>query len=462
MTRSLTAESAQAILQQIISEGEAYGRSQQRKGQRVLVEFVSANPNSPITVGNARGGAIGDVLSNLLEAVGYEVCREYYVNDAVNSMQMRHLGKSIEARYLQALGQEAEFPEDGYKGEYVSHIAKQIVERHGDKHVTPPKAERARVFTQLAEREMLALQKADLEAFGIVFDNWYSERSLYGTKKVDKAIQTLKSGGYAFEEKGALWLKSTAFGDDKDHPLIRPNGQHTYIASDAAYHADKFDRGFDLLINVWGPQHEEYIARTKAAVTAMGYDSSKLDIIIYQTVRLFSGGELAMMSKRASDMILLSELIAEIGKDAARFFLLTCGADVPLDLDLEQAKRKSPENPLFSIQQAHSRTREILHNGGATTAEDADLPSLTRDSEIALAKKMADYPEVIRLAAETYQPSRLTAYCKDLSELFDAYDRDTDSITTAGTALVEACRIVLRNALTMLGVTAPERVTPSN
>ena len=457
------------VLRRIASEGERYGHSALHTGEKVLVEYVSANPNGPITVGSARGGAIGDVLSNLLEATGYEVCREYYVNDAVNSLQMQHFGKSLEARYLQALGQEVEFPEDGYKGEYVTQIARQIVEKVGDKYLSLPKAERVRKFTDIGEREMLALQKADLEAFGVEFDNWYSERSLHDSGKVGKAIETLKQKGYAYEGGGALWLKSTAFGDDKDRALIRRNGQPTYIASDTAYHADKFDRGFGKLVNVWGPQHHGYVARTKAAVAALGYDPDNLDIIIYQTVRLFSGGELVMMSKRAGELIPLGELVEEVGRDTSRFFLLMRTADSSLDFDLELAKQQSSENPVFYVQYAHARISSILRAAdeagvAVPAASDTDLSPLGHESEIELVKKLAEYPDEVRVAAETYQPHRLTAYARDLASIFHAFYRDCRVLgddpaeTNARLVLVDSARTTLRNVLTTLGVTAPDRM----
>ncbi|MDO8684599.1 MAG: arginine--tRNA ligase [Armatimonadota bacterium] len=465
----IKSELVENTLRRIVSEGDNYGRAQLHTGEKVLVEYVSANPNGPITVGSARGGVIGDVLSNLLQAVGYDVCREYYINDAVNSLQMQHFGKSLEARYLQALGQDVEFPEDGYKGEYVTHIAKHVVERHGDKYLTMSKTERLKAFTSIGEREMLAQQKADLAAFGVVFDNWYSERTLHESSKVETAVGVLKDKGYAYEDKDAIWLKSTAFGDDKDRALIRRNSQPTYIASDAAYHADKFNRGFGKLINIWGPQHNGYIARTKAAVSALGYDPDKLDIIIYQTVRLFSGGELVMMSKRAGELIPLSELVQEVGKDASRFFLLMQGADTPLDFDLELANQQSSENPVYQVQYAHASICGILRSAeeqgvAVPDASKTDLSMLGHNSEVDLVKKLAEYPDEIISAAESYQPHRLTAYARELASSFHAFYRDCRvlgeelSLTNARLVLVAAARTTLRNVLAILGVSAPERM----
>lgn len=456
------------IIRRILSEGDRYGYADLHTGQSILVEFVSANPNGPITVGSARSGAIGAVLSNLLEAVGYRVYREYYINDALNSLQMQNFGKSLEVRYLQLLGHDAKMPEDGYQGEYVIQIAKDIIERDGDKYVHLPKDERVRLFTDLGEHAMLDLQNADLKSFGVEFDNWYSERTLHESSKVMKAIEALKSRGYAYEKEGAIWLKATDFGDDKDRTLVRSNGQPTYIAADAAYHADKFDRGFERLLNVWGPHHHGYIARTKAAVAALGYDPSKLDVLIYQVVRLFSGGELVMMSKRRGDLVPLSELVDEVGRDASRFFLLMRSADSPLDFDLELAKQQSSENPVYYVQYAHARICSILRSADETGVRlpevDVDLSPITHSSEIELIKKLAEWPDAVERAAESYEPHRLTSYSTELAAQFHAFYRDcrvlgeAAGLTAARLALVQAAKTVLANALGMLGVSAPERM----
>jgi len=457
------------VIRRIHAEGSRYGMSDRHVGQSILVEYVSANPNGPITVGSGRGGVIGDVVSNLLEAVGCRVCREYYINDALNSLQMQNFGKSLEVRYLQLLGHDVKMPEDGYQGEYVIQIAREVIEQDGDKYVHLPKEERVRLFTDLGEQKMLALQKADLEAFGVVLDNWYSERSLHESNKVAKAIERLRDRGYAYEKDGAVWLRSTAFGDDKDRALVRSNGQPTYIAADAAYHADKFDRGYDSLLDVWGPQHHGYIARTKAAVAALGYDPDKLDVLIYQTVRLFSGGELVMMSKRRGELVPLSDLVGEVGKDAARFFLLMRTADSPLDFDLELAKEQSSENPVYYVQYAHARISSILRTAEEEgvpipSVSEVDLSLIVHPSEIELIKKLADWPEEVERAAAGYEPHRLAGYSTDLAALFHAFYRDcrvlgeAPELTAARLALVQAVKTVLANVLGMMGVSAPERM----
>ncbi len=457
------------VIRRISIEGKRYGTTDRYSGQSILVEFVSANPNGPVTVGSARSGAIGDVISNLLEAIGYRVYREYYINDALNSTQMQNFGKSLEVRYLQLLGHDAKMPEDGYQGEYVVQIAKEIIENDGDKHVHLPKDERIRLFTDVGERSMIALQKSDLEDFGVRFDNWYSERTLHDSGKVKSAIEALVESGYAYEKDGAIWLKSTAFGDDKDRTLVRSNGQPTYIAADTAYHKDKFDRGFDQLLNIWGPHHHGYIARTKAAVAALGYDPARLDVLIYQVVRLFSGGELVMMSKRRGDLVPLSELVEEVGKDASRYFLLMRSADSPLDFDLELAKQQSSENPVYYVQYAHARISSILRNANEEgvqipMATAADLSLITHESEIELIKKLAEWPALIERAAVHFEPHRLTSYATELAALFHAFYRDcrvlgeAPELTAARLVLVQSAQIVLANALGMLGVNAPDRM----
>jgi arginyl-tRNA synthetase len=457
------------ILRQIGSQGEKFGTSDVGKGTKVQVEFVSANPNGPITVAHGRGGTIGDVLASILQALNYDVTRESYINDAPTSTQMQNFGKSVAARYMQVLGHDVPVPEDGYHGEYVIDIARDIVKEYGDKFLSMPESERVPLFTKLAEEEMLKVQRSDLEKFGIKFDVWFSEAALHESSKVQKAIQLLKDRGYAYEEGGALWLKSTAFGDDKDRALVRSNGQPTYIASDAAYHLDKFNRGFERIIDAWGPDHHGYIARTKAAVAALGCDPNKLDIIIYQAVRLFSGGEIVMMSKRAGDVVLLSELVDEVGRDAARFFFLMRSSDTTLDFDLELAKQQSAENPVYYVQYAHARISSILRVAkesgiSVPSAADADLSLLNHDAEIDLIKKLAELPDLIAEAGASYEPHRLTRYAQDLAAVFHKFYTECrvvseeKALTGARLVIVDSTRTVLANTLSLLGISAPERM----
>ncbi|MDI6826984.1 MAG: arginine--tRNA ligase [Armatimonadota bacterium] len=457
------------VLRRISSEGDSYGKVDIGHGEKVQVEYVSANPNGPITVAHARGGTIGDVIANLLEALGYDVTRESYINDAPTSTQMQNFGKSVHARYMQVLGYDWPMPEDGYHGAYVVDIARNLVQNYGDKFLSLPEDERIKVLTDLAEQEMLKIQKADLERFGIKFDVWFSERTLHESNKVMKAVEKLLENGYAYKKAGAIWLKSTAFGDDKDRTLVRSNGQPTYIASDAAYHADKFERGFQRIIDVWGPDHHGYVTRTKAAIAALGYDPEKVEIIIYQAVRLFSGGEMVMMSKRAGDVVLLAELLDDVGKDAARFFFLMRSADSTLDFDLKLAKEQSAENPVYYVQYAHARIMSILrlaneNNIQVPSANEANLSLLTHESEIDLIKKLAEFPDLVLQAGQLREPHRLTRYAQDLASIFHGFYTDCrvvgddKDLTGARLVLVDATRVVLASVLRLIGVSAPERM----
>lgn len=457
------------VVREIHSQGSGYGRSERGVGIKVLLEFVSANPNGPITVGSGRSGIIGDTLARLYQLTGAEVWREYYINDAANSSQMINFGRSLVVRYQQLLGQDVPFPEDGYHGEYVTDIARGIIEESGDKYLKMDEEERLTLFTRMAEDAMITQQKADLKDFAIEFDCWYSERGLHDSGKVEATIDRLGHSGFTYEKDGAVWLKSTAFGDDKDRALVRSNGKPTYIASDAAYHADKFERGFNRLINVWGPDHHGYIARTKAAVGALGYNPEDLHVIIYQAVRLFSGGEIVMMSKRAGDVISLAELVEEVGKDAARYFLLMRSQDSQLDFDLELAKKQSDDNPVYYIQYAHARIASILRNAkeqgvAVPDAASTDISGLTAEAEIDLMKKLADWPDEVATAAFTHQPHRLTAFAADLARLFHKFYTecrvlgDDPALTSARLVLVGAARTVLGNLLETIGVSAPEKM----
>jgi arginyl-tRNA synthetase len=456
-----------AVVREIHEAGDAYGRSDIGRGESVQVEFVSANPTGPLSVPHGRGGAIGDVLASLLEWAGYRVSREFYINDAGG--QMERFGRSVEARYLQLLGQDRAVPEDGYHGDYVRDLAARIRERHGDTLADLPEPERLARLTELGREEMLREQKATLERFGVRFDVWYSESELHRSGSVGAVIELLRQRGHTYEAEGALWLRSTAFGDDKDRPLLRSNGQPTYIAADLAYHLDKHRRGFQRLIDIWGPDHHGYIARTKAGMQALGYRAEQLEVLIYQYVRLYLGGELRVGSKRAGDIIPLDEVIDEVGKDAARFFYLMRGATSALDFDLDLAKRRAPENPVYYVQYAHARTCSILREAeerGVSVKNpiETDLSALTHDSELDLIRKLADFPEQVREAAASREPHRLAFYAQELAARYHAFYRDCrvigqePAVTAARLVLMGACRIVIGNLLRLLGVSAPERM----
>lgn len=454
-------------LRQIHAEGERYGRSDLGGGRSLQVEFVSANPTGPLSVPHGRAAALGDVLASLMEWIGYRVSREFYINDAGG--QVQRFGRSVEARYLQLLGQDAAVPDDGYQGEYVTELARRIWERDGDAYAALPEEERLATFTRLGREEMLREQQETLRNFGVAFDVWYSEATLHASGAVEEVIRLLRERGHVMEQDGAIWLRSTAFGDDKDRPLVRSNGVPTYIAADLAYHRGKFMRGFDKVIDIWGPDHHGYVARTKAGVQALGFGADQLHILIHQYVRLYVGGELRVGSKRAGDIIPLDEVIAEVGRDTSRYFFLMRTASSPLDFDLDLAKKQADENPVFYVQYAHARICSILREAEERQvplphAEETDLTMLVSEPELALMRKLADFPAEVRAAAQAYEPYRLTRFAQELAATFHAFYRDCwvlgqdAAVTAARLVLVDCSRIVLRNVLTLLGVSAPERL----
>lgn len=457
------------VLLQIDKDPQNYGKSDEGAGQGVLVEYVSCNPTGPVTLGNGRGGSIGDTMANLYQWMGYRVGREFYINDAQNSLQMQVFGRTLEARYLQLLGQDAPIPEDGYQGEYVTEIAQRIYSRDGDKYVKLPDDERIALFTRFALEEMLEQQKKDLESFGIHFNNWFSESTLHESNQVHNCIEKLTESGYVYESDGAKWFKSTAFGDDKDRVIVRSNGKPTYLAADIAYHRNKFERGYTKLVDVWGSDHHGYIVRTKAAMQALGYDSKNMDILIYQFVRLFSGGEMVRMSKRAGDIIPLSDVVEQVGKDASRFFFLMRSADSLLDFDMDLAKQQSAENPVYYVQYGHARICSIIRQAEETgiavpKADSIDLTVLKEDAELDLIRKLSDFPEEIKTAADNYAPHRLTSYSMELATLFHKFYTvcrvlgEEPPITAARLVLCNATRSVLKNVLAIMGIDAPEKM----
>ena len=467
------------IVGAIIHAQDEYGASSARAGERVLVEFVSANPNGPITVAHGRGGAIGDALGSLLSAVGCEVEREFYINDALNSTQMNNFGKSVHFRYMQALGvdmgadDEEHAPDWLYRGDYVMDIARDIIARIGDRYkdASIADAETVQIFRDLAQEGMQKEQADDLAAFGIEFDRWFSEHTLHESGRVAAAIENLTAKGYTYEHEGALWLRTTDFGDDKDRVILRANGTPTYIAGDIAYHKDKFDRGFTRLIDVWGADHGGYIARTKAAISASGYDAGRLDVLLFQLVRIMQNGEMVRASKRRGNVLeLKADLIDEIGKDAARFFFLMRSSDTSLDIDIDLAKEHSAKNPVYYVQYAHARCCRILEKAGALGAaqtRSADLARLTAPLEIDLMKQLGDYPDQLAYAAQNYAPHLITNYLREVASAFHLfYDAgnndpalrvigDDAGDTAARLVLVQATRVVLRNALALLGLSSP-------
>lgn len=450
---------------------ERYGHWDIGQGKRVQVEFVSANPTGPLQIGNARGGALGDAIANLLAAIGYQVEREYYINDVTMSAQVQKFGESLEARYLQLLGYEVTFPEDGYKGEYVMELAREIAAEYGDVFAHLPPTERREKFFALAREKIIAQHKAVLERFGIHYDHWVSEQWLYDSGRVAKAIESLRAKGLTYESEGALWMRTTMFGDQKDEVLVRRTGAPTYFASDIAYHLYKYERGYTFVVNVWGADHHGHVPRMHAALKALGIEREGrewLKIVLYQLVRLVKGGETVRMSKRAGEIVSLDDLLDWIGKDAARFFLLSRSADTHLDIDLDLAVKQSQENPVYYVQYAHARccsifrqARERQHPALALYRE-ADLSLLTEEGERRLMKHIATFPEIVHTAATKFLPHLITQFVLQLADRFhDFYERhrvlsDDIPLSAARLALVKAAQIVLRNTLTLLGISAPE------
>ncbi len=460
---------AGAVLRQMLLQGEQFGETSLGVGKRVLIEFVSANPTGPLTLGHGRNAAVGDSLARVLEANGYQVEREFYINDGENSTQIRNFALSVLARYRQLLGEPAEMPEDGYQGDYVREIAQWILDHHGPNLTQGEPEQVVRQFEQIAKTLMLQEQERDLRDFGVVFDRWFSEQSLYEQSAVQKTLEVLRQRGYAYESEGALWLRSSALGDEKDRVLVRANGLPTYLAADIAYHRDKYERHYDLLINLWGADHHGYVARMKSAMRALGYDPDRLVILIYQLVNLYRGSELVRMSKRAGDLITLREVMDEIGTDALRFFYLLRSHDSTLDIDLELAKEQSEKNPVYYVQYAHARIcsieRTAQERGVPMPAvEDTDLSVLVHPAEVALIKLLADLPHEVRLAGMNYAPHRLTTYALDTARAFHAFYTECrvlgaePVLQSARLLLVRATRQVLKKTLCLLGVSAPERM----
>ena len=449
----------------ILEQGKQYGQAPLRAEDTVQVEYVSANPTGPLHVGHGRGAAYGSALVNLLRAAGYNVQSEYYINDAGN--QMNNLAASVNARYLELFGKKAEIPENGYHGADIIDTARAIIEQDGDKYLQMDEKDRLEIFKNRAYEEKLKALKRDLESFNVTFDKWFSERTLH-PEAIKKACETLKGNGNMYEKDGALWLKSTAYGDDKDRVVIRDNGVPTYLAADIAYHKNKYERQFKKLINIWGADHHGYVARVKAAMAALGLDPNQLEILLLQMVSLFRNGELVKMSKRTGQAITLNELIEEVGTDAARYFFIMRSLDTQLDFDLDLAKSHSNENPVYYIQYANARIfsiyKQVAENGDVfdMTWKNTKWDKLKEERELALIKKMAAYPEEIRKAAADRAPHRIAHLVYEMAGLFHAFYNNCHIIQTdkeleeARLALVTAVQITIANCLAVLGISAPE------
>lgn len=456
-----------ALLQHILDQGETYGNTQVGQQQKIQIEFVSANPTGPLHVGHGRGAAFGSALANLMQAAGYDVQKEFYINDAGN--QIDNLAVSVEARYLELLGHTVDFPEAGYHGKDIVATAQRIIDQTGSRYLMMSPADRRQIFKQIALDEKLLALREDLDSFGVTFDEWFSERSLFENDAVTVVCDQLRQRGYAYDKDGAFWLRSTDFGDDKDRVIIRENGVPTYLASDIAYHDNKFRRGFATVINIWGADHHGYIPRMKAAMAALGYDPDRLEVLILQMVSLYQGGELVKMSKRTGQGVTLTELIEEVGRDAARYFFIMRSLDSQLDFDLDLAKSHSNDNPVYYVQYAHARIASILRQmteAGVMFDSNvkAELSRLSTPLELDLIRKLGDYPAEITNAAQDRAPHRIARYAHELAGLFHSFYNGCRvlgveaELMSARLALVTATQRVLKHSLAILGVDAPDKM----
>jgi arginyl-tRNA synthetase len=454
------------LIPAVLDAGAQYGETNTGKGQKVQIEFVSANPTGDLHLGHARGAAVGDSLSSILAKAGYDVSREYYINDAGN--QINNLALSVEARYFQALGMEKEMPADGYHGADIIGIGQKLADEFGDKYVNADEQERFDAFREYGLKYEMEKLKQDLEDFRVPFDVWYSETSLYQNGKIDNALKALKENGHVYEEEGATWFRSTEFGDDKDRVLIKNDGSYTYLTPDIAYHKDKLERGFEKLINVWGADHHGYIPRMKAAIQALGYGKDALEVEIIQLVHLYKNGEKMKMSKRTGKAVTMRDLVDEVGLDAVRYFFAMRSADTHMDFDLDLAVSQSNDNPVYYAQYAHARISSILRQGeeqGLALSRDADFSLISAEKEIDLLKKLGEFPQAVAEAAEKRMPHRITNYIFELASAFHSFynaekvlDSENPEKTKARLGLIKAVQTALKNALKLIGVSAPEKM----
>jgi arginyl-tRNA synthetase len=452
----------------IEKQKEKYGSINIGGGKKVQVEFVSANPTGPLHIGHARGAVVGDVIANLLMMTGYKVSKEYYINDAGN--QMNNLGKSVLLRYRELFGEKIEFPETCYRGDYIKEIAGDIIKKEGNKYLTSINEEETiRHFTALAGSIIMDEIKKDLFDFGVTFDEYFSEQKLYDNNGVKKLLNSLQKKGFVYSDGETLWFKTTAFDDEKDRVVIRKNGEPTYFAADIAYHQNKFSRGFETIIDIWGADHHGYMPRLFAGIQALGHDKNSLKIILVQLVNLLRDGTPVTMSTRSGEFVTLREVLDEVGRDAARYNFLMRRSDSHLDFDLELAKRQVSENPVYYVQYAHARICSILNMArerGISLPVYADIETalLNEPDEKVLIKLMARFPEIIEGAAKTLEPHRITFYLNELAGVFHSYYNknkvisENDMLTAARLLLVKTIGIVLLNALKILGVSAPEKM----
>lgn len=454
------------VIKAVHDQGSLFGAVNLGRGQRVQVEFVSANPTGPLHVGHGRGAVVGDAIASILNFCGYVTDREYYVNDA--GRQIRTLGKSVYLRCLELGGQKSDFPEDAYQGEYIYDIAQSLLDEQKESFFAMNEETAIETASRYAADKILAHIREDLSRLGIEFETWFSEQSLYDSGKVEKSIQMLRKKELAYEADGAIWFKSSLFGDEKDRVIVRSNGQTTYFASDIAYHKNKYDRGYDSVIDVWGADHHGYAPRLTAAITAMEYEPRRFRVVLAHLVNLLRQGEPVSMSTRAGQFVTLSDVVDEVGVDAVRFIFLTRHHESPLDFDLEMAKQKTNDNPVYYVQYVYARISSIMRKAeaahGINLSDDfQNMPArLTEPEEIQLMKNLSRYPEVIAGAAAMMEPHRVTYYLMDLAAAFHAYYNkhrvltDDPELSAARLYLVTAVRTVIGNGLTLLKVSSPE------
>ena len=454
-------------LRKVIALGDGYGQVNIGEAKPVQVEFVSANPTGPLHVGHGRGAAFGDSLSNLLRAAGYNVRKEYYINDVGNQMQT--LGRSTWLRYKQIFDPAVTFMDDGYKGDYIKDIANCVITEAKDKYLSMPESDAVSFFVKYAKDNILEGIRKDLDDFGVIFDEWFSEKRLYESGEVEDILMQLKEKGHLYEHEDALWLNTTQFGDDKDRVVVRANGQKTYFASDIAYHQNKMKRGFHFIVDIWGADHHGYEPRMKAGVQCLGNPVERLKIILVQFVTLLREGKPVSMSTRSGEFVTLREVMDEVGKDAARFMFLTRRSDSHLDFDLELVKKESSENPVYYVQYAHARIMNIFKQAEERgipmpSVDSTDLSLLVLPEEIRMIKLIASYPELIEASAQALEPHRITFYLQELATALHNYYfhhrviTDDIKLTEARLILLQGVKQVLKSGLTIIGVSAPERM----
>ena len=454
-------------LRSAVKQGDNFGQTDVGQGTKIMIEFVSANPTGPLHVGHGRGAAVGDALGRILKKAGYDLSTEYYINDVGN--QMNFLGRSTWLRYRELLGEVIEFPADHYRGEYIKDIANEIIEQKRDEFLNLPEEECIPFFRKYATDNILKGIQKDLAEFRVTFDNWFSEQSLYDDNSVEKAIEWLKGKGHIYEKDGAVWLKSSAFNDDKDRVLVKKTGEKTYFCSDIAYHQNKINRGFKKIINLMGADHHGYVPRMEAVLQAMGYDNKTFKILLIQFVSLLRAGEKISMSTRAGEFETLRDVVSEVGVDVARYYFLMRSSDTHLDFDLELAKKETSENPVFYIQYAHARICSIFRTAEEKgvawdRSNEVDLSLLVEEEEFGIIRAVLAFPEIVEKSARALEVHRISHYLLDMVSRFHGYYSrhrvisDDKALTLARLSLLDAIRITIRNGFELMGISSPEKM----